>query len=63
MKLIDTNHPFFRPAWRRWATFLVPAVWAVFEAVSGEPFWAILFGALAAYAGWVLIVTWKEPES
>lgn len=62
MKLIDPAHPFFRVAWRRWATALVPAAWAAFEIYRGDPFWAVIFGAAAAYAAWVLIVNWTEPE-
>jgi hypothetical protein len=62
-KLIDPAHPFFRFAWRRWATVLAPGAWALFELVYvGDPFWAIIFGAASAYAAWVLIVNWKEPE-
>lgn len=59
MKLLDPDHPFFRPVWRRWATALVPGAWALVEATSGSPGWALLFGAAGAYAGWVLLI---EPR-
>jgi hypothetical protein len=62
MKLIDPTHPFFRPAWRRWATALIPLAWGGFEAVTGQPMWALLFGAAGAYAFWILIATWTPPE-
>jgi hypothetical protein len=61
-RLIDPAHPFFRVAWRRWATAVVPGIWAVMELYNGQPFWALIFGAAAAYAAWVLIITWVEPE-
>jgi hypothetical protein len=55
-RFLDPDHPFFRPAWRRWATAILPLAWAAFELVSGSPGWAILFGAVGAYAFWILIV-------
>jgi hypothetical protein len=61
VKLIDPAHPFFRPAWRRWATAAVPAAWGLVELTTGEPFWAILFLAAGAYAFWVLVLSWKPP--
>lgn len=56
MKLIDPDHPFFRPLWRRWATALLPAAWAGVETANGSPGWALLFGAAGGYAFWVLIL-------
>lgn len=56
MKFIDPDHPFFAPVWRRWATGVVPLAWAGFEAVSGNPGWAVLFGAAGAYALWILVI-------
>lgn len=55
MKFLDPNDPFFRHAWVRWATVLVPTAWGLVELVMFEqPFWGILFLAAAAYAGWML---------
>lgn len=56
MKLLDPDDPFFAPVWRRWATVLAPAAWALVELVSGSPAWAAVFGLAAAYAFWVLIL-------
>lgn len=61
-KLIDPEHPFFRIAWRRWATATVPGLWALFEFGNGNPFWGILFGAAAAYAFYVLILRWPGGD-
>jgi hypothetical protein len=60
-QFLDPNHPFFKPVWVRWVTAILPLAWAVFEVVSGNPGWAILFGATGAYAFWVLIV--KGPDA
>lgn len=56
MKLIDPEHPFFRARWRRWATVLVPGVWAMAELWAGHLVWGTVFAALSAYAARVLLV-------
>jgi hypothetical protein len=47
MRLLDTDHPFFRPLWIRVATFAVTAGWAGLELWSGQILWACIVGALA----------------
>lgn len=54
MLLIDPNHPFFRPLWRRVLTVLAPIGWGLFELSNDAPGWAILFIAAGLYAGWTL---------
>lgn len=60
-RFLDADHPFFRPAWRRWVTALVPLGWGAVELATGSPGWAVMFGAVGAYALWVLII--KGPAS
>jgi len=60
-RILDPNHPFFRPVWRRWLTAGVPLAWSIVEIATGSPGWAMLFGAAGAYAFWVLIV--KGPSA
>ena len=60
-KFLDPNHPFFRPARRRWLTALFPLAWAIVEIATGNTLWALLFGAVGIYAFWVLIV--KGPSA
>ena len=55
-KLLDADDPFFAQPWRRWATFLAPTAWGLFEMWMRDPFWGILFIAAGGYAGYVLIV-------
>ena len=52
---LDADHPMFAKAWVRWVTTLAPLAWACVEFWRGDPFWAVLFVAAGAYAGWVLI--------
>ncbi|CAN7421352.1 DUF3329 domain-containing protein [Neorhizobium sp. LjRoot104] len=59
--MIDPNHPFYAPLWRRVLIPAVCAVWAIFELVAGEPFWAIIVGALGAYAAYKLFIEKRKP--
>ncbi|PZR00080.1 MAG: hypothetical protein DI533_05595 [Cereibacter sphaeroides] len=61
MQFLDPNHPFFARPWVRWATAIAPLAWAAVELYSGNPGWAILFGAAGAYAFWMLII--KGPKA
>ena len=61
-RLLDPDNPFFRPLWRRVATVGVAAAWALVELAFGNQTWAFVFGGLAAYAGWVLLVDFKPGD-
>ena len=55
-KFLDTDHPFFRPLWIRVLIVAAAGLWGLFEFATGNPFWAILFLGLAAYAAWGFFV-------
>jgi hypothetical protein len=56
-RFLDRGHPMFRRAWVRWATVILPVLWAGFEFfAAGSPGWAILFLAAGVYAFAVLIL-------
>ncbi len=60
MKFLDPDHPFFAKAWVRWATAILPIAWGMVEFFwTQAPFWGVLFTAIGAYAGWVLILNRK----
>lgn len=59
--LVDPNAPFFRHLWVRVICVLLPLVWAGMEIATGNPFWAILFGAAGVYLALALFV-WRRPE-
>ena len=61
--MFDFSHPFFRPLWRRVLIVAVALGWALFEAVTGNPAWAVVFGALGAVALWGLLVAYDRRQS
>ena len=62
MKLIDPSHPIYRPLWVRLLITGVCLGWAAFEYAQGATTWAMIFGALGAYAGWVLLIAWPGKD-
>jgi len=64
MKLIDPEHPFYQPLWRRVAIVAVCGVWFAAELVLwGDPLFIPIAGGLTAYTAWMLLVTWKTQQS
>lgn len=62
MRLLDVNHPFFLPRWRRLAVFGFCLAWAVFEWVAGSPLWGAIATGLAAYAFYALILVFDPAR-
>ncbi len=63
MKLIDQNHPFYKPLWRRVAIVVVTALWAAFELlVTGEGLWIVVSCAVFAISAWTFLIAWT-PSS
>jgi hypothetical protein len=61
MKFIDPAHPMYRPLWVRLLIVGFSFGWALVELANGAAVWASLFAGIGAYAGWVLLVRWKDP--
>jgi hypothetical protein len=61
MKFLDPNDPFFRQAWVRWVSVLLPLGWAAVEFWHASPGWGVLFLALGLYAGWQLFIK-RKPD-
>ncbi|MCB1369443.1 MAG: hypothetical protein KDJ83_00995 [Rhodobacteraceae bacterium] len=61
------SHPFYRPLWRRLLVVGAALGWALVEAVSGHPGWALLFGAAGAWAAWGLLIAYppgrRDPDT
>ena len=61
MKLLDTDHPFFRPLWIRIGVVAFTAAWTGFELWTGSSFWACLFGAFAILSFYGFFIDF-DPE-
>ncbi|WP_342076960.1 hypothetical protein [Yoonia sp. SS1-5] len=61
-KLFDLRHPFFAPQIRRVLTVAVTVGWALFELLNGNPGWAVMFGAVAAYCYYEFFVIY-DPQN
>lgn len=62
MKLLDVQHPFFRPMWRRVAVVALCLGWALVELATGAVFWAILFGAMGLYCAHQFFIAFDPPD-
>ena len=63
-KFLDIQIPFFIPMWRRVVFTGGVLLWALIELVSGQPFWAVMFGAAGLYMAHQFFVAWdpKDPD-
>lgn len=59
MQLIDPSHPLYKPLWVRILIVAVCFGWAGVETLGGQPFWAMISGALGAYSAWMLLLNFK----
>jgi len=51
-KLIDLEHPFFKPVWVRIAVVAVCVLWGLFELSQGNGLWAVVFIGMGAICGY-----------
>lgn len=62
MKLLDTNHPFFKPLWIRLLVVAVAAGWSFFEFATGSPFWGVVFLGFAGISVWGFFFDFNPDE-
>ena len=63
-RMIDSDHPFFIPLWRRVAVTAFGGLWALYELTTGAPFWGVLIGGIAVYCFWAFFFAFnpREPD-
>ncbi|RWX78752.1 DUF3329 domain-containing protein [Neorhizobium lilium] len=54
--MIDPNHPFYEPLWRRVVIPAICFVWAGIELYSGSVTWAMISAALGLFAAYKLLI-------
>jgi hypothetical protein len=62
MKLIDPDHPSFRPLWVRVLTSVLPIAWAIVEFMTDNMTWGFIFLAAGIYAGLTFILHARKPR-
>lgn len=62
LRAFDVQSRVFIPLWRRVAVVGFCGLWAVFEWSSGNPGWALLFGAIGAYCAHQFFIAFNPPE-
>ncbi|SHI78067.1 hypothetical protein [Wenxinia saemankumensis] len=60
MKILDPEHPFYAPVWRRVAVVALCLGWSLVEILAGSTGWAILTGALGL---WCLYEFFLSPAA
>lgn len=58
----DVRSPVLRPLWLRVVIVTASAGWALLEFLSGNMFWAIIFGTAAAYLYVQLLLKFDLPD-
>lgn len=63
-KILDLQHPFFKPLWKRVATVAAIFGWGALEWSWDNPGWATGFAILGAYCAWVFFIGYqpRDPE-
>ncbi len=58
----ETDHPFYRPLWRRVLLVAFVALWFAYELlVSGDRMWQVFAGGMLAYAAWFFLIRYRPP--
>jgi len=57
----DTEHPFFRPLWRRIALVAACLAWAALEFYGGSQTWGMIALAFGAYGAYQFLFRYQPP--
>jgi len=57
-----SSHPFFDPLWRRIALVVFCLCWSGVEFYFANTMWGYLILAIAVYAGWAYLLTYKKSD-
>ena len=60
--MFNIRVPFFKPLWIRVLTTAVTLGWALFELATGNPGWAMLFGAVGVWCAYEFFVVF-DPDN
>ena len=61
MKLVEQDHPFFKPLWRRVAIVALVAAWLAVEVFYvRDSLWIMVAAGMLAYAIWTFLLKWPK---
>ena len=60
MKILDGQHRFFRPLWRRVVVTAVCGGWTAVELWFGNTFWGAVFAVMTALCVWEFFVVFER---
>ena len=61
MKLVEQDHPFFKPLWRRVAIVALVAAWLAVEVFYvRDSLWIMVAAGMLAYAVWTFLLKWPK---
>lgn len=62
MKLLDPQHPFYAPLWRRVVIVVLCLGWALVELSRSELVWAGVFAVCGLFCAYQFFVVFRPPE-
>ena len=62
MKLINTSHPFYKKTWVRITIPSFCIIWAFIEYLIGSKNWALFFGIIGIYSGFILLIRYQNND-
>ena len=60
--MINTSHPFYKKTWIRVTNPIFCIVWALIEYLIGSQNWALFFGIIGIYSGFILLVRYGNKD-
>ena len=60
--MINTSHPFYKKKWVRVAIPSICILWAFIEYLIGSQNWALFFGIIGVYSGFILLVRYRKRD-
>ena len=60
--MINTSHPFYKKTWVRITIPSFCIIWAFIEYLIGSKNWALFFGIIGIYSGFILLIRYQKTK-
>ena len=61
--MINTSHPIYKKTWVRVTIPSFCIIWAFIEYLIGSKNWALFFGIIGIYSGFILLIRYQKNEN